>query len=89
MKKIILLLTLIFLLGSMAGCSIVLLPALYGPPYYTGPGYYPPLVVVAPAPVAIGPVIIAPSWEPYYYGYYGGYGYPYYRYRGGYYHHYR
>ncbi len=94
MKKTILLLASLGLVGSLMGCSISLSPALYGPPYYTGPVYYPPsLVVITPIPVEVGPVTIAPSW-PYYYGYggygyyprlyHGGYGYPsYYPYYGG------
>ena len=84
MKNRMLLLTLFFLFGSLAGCSIALSPALYGPPYYTGPAYLysppvmiaPPPIVIAPAPVVMGPIVIAPWW-PYYYGYGGGYGYGY------------
>ena len=80
----------LILLGSLAGCSIALSPAVYGPPYYTGPAYLyslpvvmaPPLIVIEPVPVVVVPVTITPSW-PYYYDYGGGYGYyyPYYRYR--------
>ncbi len=84
MKRIALI-SLVFSLVFSAGCSIVLSPALYGPPYYGGPGYYPPLVVVTPVPVEIGPVIVVPSWWPYGYYYGGGY-YRYYRHH---YYHYR
>ncbi|MCX6813098.1 MAG: hypothetical protein NTV77_01240 [Candidatus Azambacteria bacterium] len=92
MKKIVMailtamvVLAVVFLVSSLTGCTIALSPALY-----TGPSYYPhpPLIVVAPVPVVVGPVTIAPYWRPYY-DYGGGYSYYLFYYRGYLYYYYR
>ena len=75
MKKVLLILALILLLGFLAGCSVSFSPELYGPPYYTGPAYptyvYPAPVMVAPAPIIVwpepmGPIIVVPRLHSYY-----------------------
>ena len=63
MKKI---LALVFLLSFLTGCTIALSPALYGPPYYTGPAYvYPSYYYSYPtyyyrAPVVMSVPVVVP-----------------------------
>ena len=71
MKKALLILALILLLGFLAGCSISLSPELLGPPYHTGPYYPGAPVMVAPAPIMVwpepmGPIIVVPRLHSYY-----------------------
>ena len=60
MKKALLILALILLLGFLAGCSVSFSPGLYGPPYHTGPHYPVAPVMVAPAPIIVWPEPMRP-----------------------------
>lgn len=73
-KRMLFIPVLIFLLG-LTGCSVVLSPDVYGPPYYTGPAY----IYRAPITIIREPIVVPPYSPPPVYPYYWR-GYPYYPY---------
>lgn len=75
-KKAVFILTLIFLFGFLAGCSVSLSPGLYSSlytaPHYVGPDF--------PINVYSVPVITRPIIVPHYHSYYRYYSYSHYHY---------